>query len=663
VAVHSTILQRNELFNFSEIILANEISMQHLANLKKNSEQDVLQLLKAKLKEGEVEYLNEVLDKLDHSIKKNKEFKLIQIEALCGCGNFDEAQKYAEEFYEAYPKEYVGIRWINFLEVITEKTSFQEQEKSERISRIASDELGALLSSGLTNYEDLIETIIISVRYDFSFKEYLLKAALEQIPTETQRDYLEENLTYRFEEWTEQQQLLWTAVCLRNSFSKDPSSLLDRLSKIVSKPGLEMSDLVGTRTVINIAVSNSNNMSAFNERYERLSQVYGVLTSRLDEMTRETNKLYVDITSPKNKKIAIFCAPLIHVNHAPSNRVLEISATLKQRYGYELKIFAGGTFSYSVNAAEGNYTTNAMVIPKDQQSIEFSGISIPIWTSYKDDGQYKKHLETFENIMNFKPDGVLVFGDCHPVQRLLRDKVPTLLIPTISSPPVGDMDAFFSLWRPACLREKIDKGLWPKELYQKAIFGPCPVNILKPKYKASRKDIIPEAEIIIVLMGSRLTDEIRGPFAKRLSNFLSQKPKVYVLIIGGKDADTVMGEELKDNAGQIRHFDYVTNLAEVFSGCDIVLNPPRQGGGTGVAIAMSVGCAVVSLDEGDGATLIDPKDLCADLDEFFERLSRLTESKGFRAINQTRAKHQVQESIGFERGMDVLDEALKKLIA
>ena len=149
--------------------MANEISMQHLANLKKNSEQDVLQLLKAKLKEGEVEYLNEVLDKLDHSIKKNKEFKLIQIEALCGCGNFDEAQKYAEEFYEAYPKEYVGIRWINFLEVITEKTSFQEQEKSERISRIASDELGALLSSGLTNYEDLIETIIISVRYDFSF--------------------------------------------------------------------------------------------------------------------------------------------------------------------------------------------------------------------------------------------------------------------------------------------------------------------------------------------------------------------------------------------------------------------------------------------------------------------------------------------------------------
>ncbi|GIR55951.1 MAG: hypothetical protein CM15mP62_34220 [Rhodospirillaceae bacterium] len=91
-----------------------------------------------------------------------------------------------------------------------------------------------------------------------------------------------------------------------NSFSKDPSSLLDRLSKIVSKPGLEMSDLVGTRTVINIAVSNSNNMSAFNERYERLSQVYGVLTSRLDEMTRETNKCMLILRAQKIKKLQSF---------------------------------------------------------------------------------------------------------------------------------------------------------------------------------------------------------------------------------------------------------------------------------------------------------------------------------------------------------------------
>ena len=37
--------------------------MQHLAKLKKNSEQDVLQLLKAKLKEGEVEYFEHIQTK------------------------------------------------------------------------------------------------------------------------------------------------------------------------------------------------------------------------------------------------------------------------------------------------------------------------------------------------------------------------------------------------------------------------------------------------------------------------------------------------------------------------------------------------------------------------------------------------------------------------
>ena len=47
--------------------------------------------------------------------------------------------------------------------------------------------------------------------------------------------------------------------------------------------------------------------------------------------------------------------------------------------------------------------------------------------------------------------------------------------------------------------------------------------------------------------------------------FYLKSPAVYVLIIGGKDADTVMGEELKDNAGQIVILIIGANLAEVFS--------------------------------------------------------------------------------------------------
>ena len=77
---------------------------------------------------------------------------------------------------------------------------------------------------------------------------------------------------------------------------------------------------------------------------------------------------------------------------------------------------------------------------------------------------------------------------------------------------------------------------------------------------------------------------------------------------------------------------------------------------------MSVGCAVVSLDGGDGATLIDPDDLCADLDEYFERLAKLTDSRGFRLTNQTRAKHQVNVSIDFERGMNALVDGIQDLL-
>ena len=83
-----------------------------------------------------------------------------------------------------------------FLEHINRKISFQEQEKSERVQTIASNELGALLSGRLSNYEDLIETIIKSERYDLSLRNSV-KVIIEQVPTETKEAIWKENLKYR----------------------------------------------------------------------------------------------------------------------------------------------------------------------------------------------------------------------------------------------------------------------------------------------------------------------------------------------------------------------------------------------------------------------------------------------------------------------------------
>ena len=220
-------------------------------------------------------------------------------------------------------------------------------------------------------------------------------------PTDAQKSYLEENVIQRFKSWTAQHQLLWIAACLRNSFSKDVSKLFNQLRKVIPNPSLEISDLVGIISLVNTSVANSNNMSALIQRYQCLSEVYSVLTSRLENLIPDSRKTNLAKTRSSGKRIAIFCSPLIHINHAPSNRVLEISATLKKRYGYKVKIFAGGTFHYNVNSAGAIFSTNAMKIPKEDETLDFNGEAIPIWTSYMDDSQYKKHLETLNNILNF----------------------------------------------------------------------------------------------------------------------------------------------------------------------------------------------------------------------------------------------------------------------
>ena len=110
------------------------------------------------MKEGEVEYLNEVADQLDRSIKKSKEFKLIQIDAM-DVVILMKHKNMPRSFMRLIQR---NMLVVEILEVITEN-KFSRATIRE-ISRMR-EELGALLSSGLTNYEDLIETIITSVRF------------------------------------------------------------------------------------------------------------------------------------------------------------------------------------------------------------------------------------------------------------------------------------------------------------------------------------------------------------------------------------------------------------------------------------------------------------------------------------------------------------------
>ena len=178
-----------------------------------------------------------------------------------------------------------------------------------------------------------------------------------------------------------------------------------------------------------------------------------------------------------------------------------------------------------------------------------------------------------------------------------------------------------------------------------------------------RKDIQPLASTILAVAGTRLGKEIRGAFAERLADLLSMRPTVHLCMIGGGERAELIGTELGPVADQVHTIGFSQTLTGLLCGCDIVLNPDRQGGGTGIALAMSAGCPVVSLATGDGATLLEAEDLSADLDAYFERLSRLIDDEGFRREVGARMPAQVERMLHFERGVATIARTVEELAA
>lgn len=367
-------------------------------------------------------------------------------------------------------------------------------------------------------------------------------------------------------------------------------------------------------------------------------------------------------TAQDRGRIAVLCSPLVTMFHAPTNRAVEIAAALKRDHGYDVRIFEGGSLQYRVDpplpfAEFYNCNYNAMLSDR----IGHGGVEIPKWRTFLDDSQYQKFLEAAAAIRNFRPGAVIVVGDASPVQDLLFGGVPVIVFPTNSGAPVGPADRYVSLWDEKTLARMVVDGDYPAEVAARSVFGAAGVRLPEPSGRLTRDDLVPGAGLVLATVGARLSREIRGDFARRLAAVLERNPWVHLLCIGDGDAGRVLGDELRGVASQVHCRAFEADLAGLMTGCDAFLNPPRQGGGTSVAIAMRAGCPVLCAAWGDGATLPEPGDLAADLDDYFARLEALIAAPGALPAIGKRMAARVEEDLGFGARTAVLAGAIAEL--
>lgn len=594
-------------------------------------------------------------------------FRLVHAALLFSSGDLDGATAAIDAVCAEWPDDPDGLEWAIRIHQIAGSVERREriQALTERAGRLIVGRVQRWLAGSSGGLIPLIERIVtdtgISNAYRVRIADLLFNA--EQIDA-TARANIFAALEARSRTWSHDAQLFWATLLLM--FGNCPQDTLARLFDLAERDAIDAGSFAALQFAVNRAVG-AGDMAVFDARYDLLTALHARWLGRIGTAMGPAERSRLEACRPpaqRTGRIAILASPLISAQHAPTMRVLELAATLIRDHGYEVRIFAGGPTFFRPTAPVAmvtiyNVQADKLLVP----SVPFDGVEVGVSGSLLDDGQVRKAPTTASEILEFGPDAVIVYGDASPVQGVLAGRVPILLIPTGSGPPVGALDRFASEWSEAALRLRVGEGRWPSDLAERAVYGATGVRVPGPVTPKTREEINSHASAILAIAGTRLQEELRGAFAERLAAFLAARPSLHLLLIGGERRAALLGSELLPVQERVTTLAYSRDLAGLFCGCDVVLNPERQGGGTAIAMAMAVGCPVVSLTAGDAATLLEPEDLSADLDAYFDRLARLIDDEAFRRAVGARMPAQVERMLGFERGVATVARTVEELAA
>ena len=336
------------------------------------------------------------------------------------------------------------------------------------------------------------------------------------------------------------------------------------------------------------------------------------------------------------ERIAVVAPTLSSAFHAPTDLALRHAGLLLDN-GFETSVFAAQEFQLP---AMGNWLgvpRTMKIDPAQPQGWPRSKGAMKVQLARTEMSMAARWNALMGQIDQFNPDAVLFIGPYSPLITPLYQSYPIVGLGTNTVAPAGPLDVWLAphigaqaTWRPFydvrntvsySQRFSLSKATVPRE---RQLIG------------------LPDAAVVWVTSGSRLTREISREWRDAVLAELNQQPSCHWLLVGlSKDQSESLG--INHPRVHLRGFD--TQLPELFSACDLYLNPPRMGGGHSVVCAMAQGLAILALAGSDGGDKLGPW-AQSDMPGYFKALNRLAQ--------QTSARQEMGELLR-QRYLDVLD--------
>lgn len=270
----------------------------------------------------------------------------------------------------------------------------------------------------------------------------------------------------------------------------------------------------------------------------------------------------------------------------------------------------------------------------------------------------RRWREVLAVIARDDPDLVMFVGLNSPLLQPLYEARPVLGLGVHALAPMAPVDVWLAAdpEKAACASSTWGNAMPP------AFGHHHPYRVLrKAAPPLQRKDLdLPADALVLLTVGARLASEINGPWAQRMLAVLERHPRTVWLLAGG--IGEVPAALQGARPGQVRTSPHRADLGGVYRLSDVVINPPRVGGGLSTAEAMAEGVPVLALAGGDSGHKMGNLAM-ADDTRYFAVLDELLTTPTLRASMGQAMRQRFDDTLDLSRSGPSLRAACELAVA
>lgn len=387
---------------------------------------------------------------------------------------------------------------------------------------------------------------------------------------------------------------------------------------------------------LNFALTNlifTNTKLGSQEIYKNRLTVRKKYCDQITDNLKEYVK-YIPYNNRNKKRVVLLVEPFLGEKHAPTSRAINLYMVLKDM-GYETIIISSSILELNLFYADLTYEPkymNSLTRNTQMLSMNCFGKTIELKNYYYTNQNFLADLESaVSEVRNYNPEFIIEVGGnniladiCSKFTTVLSRSCAATLPVTLSKYVLDFFEDETILGNQVLAEQCLIK------IPNVTIFQPLQEPVVRSQYNLSAEDFV------IAIAGNRLDHEITEDFLAMLQRVLDKNEKVKILFIGTCHA---LEQRLKTNP-QMFFSGFVESFANTIEICDVFVNPPRQGGGTGAILAFEKSIPVLTLSDCDVASYVGEEFVCQNIYEMENCLERYIIDKEFYE-KQRKACHEI----------------------